>query len=535
MPVPDRHGRRDFARELLAALEQRMGPERFRLWITRSVRVEATDDSVVLWVDSSFAMDRLRSRHLRDVHSAVEEVYGRKVDVSLLLDSERAVSDANERVSLDANPAPRVRPTVGPTRPPVTDGLLDRKGGSRIRVIEGAAIGRSTVGPASATPHADSVLEGVSSKRRKPPELSAVSPPTLAKPMGAGSSVTPRVAARMDDLCGGQCNRLALTSARMVLDAPGTVNPFYVWGPHGVGKTYLLQALQDELRGRHGFRRVILLSAEEFTNDFMAALGGSGLPSFRRRYREVDTLLIDDVQFFSGKKATLREVLFTVDTLIRGRKQLGFAADRPPMELEGWGGELTGRLSAGMVASVQALDLETRRAILERRIGQIGLRVTPEVIDQLAQQLGGDARSLLGAANRLRLVQQVGGATLDWQAVRGELSDLLEAGRAAVGLADIQKAVCDAFGLPSGALQSREQRRAVSEPRMLAMFLARRLTQSAFSEIGRYFGKRSHSTVIAAEKCVQRWLEDGTSVEGPDRRLPIRQAIATIEGRLRTG
>jgi chromosomal replication initiator protein len=532
MPAPDRHGGKDFTRELIAALEQRMGEERFLLWFARGVRVDAGNDAVVFWVDSRFAFDRMRSRHQPELQAAVEEVYGRSVpiDVRLNESSEDHESVRRDHRSKETEPrtgagaeSSEARRRSIPNSAQLRRRSSDRREGSpalvRITSVDGAVNDPSSQVAADALRFgpAERNLDGAESER--------------SARRGNGG----RLNASLDLLCEGSGNRLAMASARMVLDSPGTVNPLFLWGPHGVGKSHVLQALQEGLRTKYGMRRVILLSAEEFTNDFMAALGGSGLPSFRRRYREVDALLIDDVQFFSGKKATLREVLFTVDTLLRGRKPLAFAADRPPLELEGWGGELIGRLSAGVVAAIQPLDDEMRWNVLKQYSERAGLQLREGVLEHLAQQLSGDARALIGAVNRLRLIQQVQGTPLTWDLVRQELGDLLEAGRVAVGLSDIQKAVCDAFGLPTGALQSREQRRAVSEPRMLAMYLARRLTQSAFSEIGRYFGKRSHSTVIAAEKCVQRWLEDGSNVEGPDRRMPVRQAIATIEGRLRTG
>ena len=160
----------------------------------------------------------------------------------------------------------------------------------------------------------------------------------------------------------GPCNELAHTATRMVVEQPGSASPVFFWGPSGTGKTHLLSGIRERLRRKHRLPRVIQLTAEDFTNDFTMALRGSGLPVFRRRYRDVDALLVDDVQFFGGnKRATLRELLHTVDALMRSGKQLVFAADRPPMEIEGIPAELAGRLSGGMMCSLSPLDASTRR------------------------------------------------------------------------------------------------------------------------------------------------------------------------------
>lgn len=341
----------------------------------------------------------------------------------------------------------------------------------------------------------------------------------------------------MRHFCVGSCNELAHTAARMVIDAPGSATPVFFWGPPGTGKSHLLYAVRDELRRKHRMRRVIQLTAEDFTNDFTSAVRGSGLPAFRRRYRDVDALLIDDVQFFGGnKRATLRELQYTVDALIRTRKQLIFACDRPPVEVDGLPSELAGRMAGGMVCSVQPLDQATRRQVIGQFSAAMGMVLPDELMDRIAEAVAGDGRLLSGTVNYLRAFQQMRKRLPDWNELCASAGDLIRAGAPVVGLVDIQRAVCETFGLPSDALQSRGQTRTVSQPRMLAMYLARQHTRAAFSEIGDYFGNRSHSTVIAATKRVQSWLSDGSEVpqNGP-RGMHMKQAVSAIENLLRTG
>jgi chromosomal replication initiator protein len=321
----------------------------------------------------------------------------------------------------------------------------------------------------------------------------------------------------------------------MVIEQPGAASPLFFWGPAGCGKTHLLAALKNELRAKHHLRRVVMLSAEQFTNDFTGAVRGSGLPGFRRRYRDVDALLIDDVQFVGGKRATLRELLYTVDSLLRGRCQLAFTGDRPPLELEGLNEELSGRLAGGMVCPLRPLDRPTRLKILQSLAHRQPYAVDSSVLERLAEELAGDGRILNGAMNHLRTLSQMLGRAVSWDELSNSAPDLIAAGRPTVNLGDIQKAVCDMFGLPLDSLRTRGQQRAVSQPRMLAMYLARQYTRAAFSEIGEFFGNRSHSTVIAATKRVEDWLAESTPVRRGAQSLGPRQAIEAIENLLRTG
>ena len=342
-------------------------------------------------------------------------------------------------------------------------------------------------------------------------------------------------ATSLSNFCVGPCNTLAHVAAKMVTDQPGSPSPLFFWGPAGTGKTHLLAAIRNELRNRHRLRRVVMLSAEQFTNDFTGAVRGSGLPAFRSRYRDVDALLIDDVQFVGGKRATLRELLYTVDSLLRGRCQLAFTADRPPLELDGLNEELAGRMAGGMVCPLKPLDQETRLKVLRGLAQVTHTSVHNGVLEKMAEELVGDGRILSGAFNHLRTLGAMLERPATWDELLSSAPDLISAGRPAVNLGDIQKAVCDMFGLPAGSLSSRGQHRSLSEPRMLAMYLARQYTRAAFSEIGQFFGDRSHSTVIAATKRVESWLTGNKPLRRGPQSLAPRQAIEAIENLLRTG
>lgn len=526
MPTPQSSGDKDVAYEIKDALSRRMGADRFRMWFGHGVRFESQPDGLTVWVDGAFALERLRSRHLADLQAAADAVIGAGTKVRMRQAASPGAA-ADQAAAVDE----AVGVEQGTAREPTTARLIGSAAGDRPQRQERSGQESRRRQGASARQASTASPGGVPLR----PRLRTVE--ATAEGMGDASDngvqVPPMTLA---NFCVGPCNELAYTAARMVAESPGSASPIFFWGPSGTGKSHLMLAMRDQLRRRHRLRRVIQLSAEDFTNDFTTALRGSGLPAFRRRYRDVDALLIDDIHFLGGKRATLRELLYTVDTLIRSRKQLIFSADRPPLELDGLTSELAGRLAGGMVCSTNPLDTATRLSVLQRHAAAAGIALPDNLLQPLAEVTSGDGRLLSGIIHHIRAMQQMRGRLPSWDELQESAGELVRAGAPVVGLGDIQRAVCETFGLPGGALQSRGQQRVVSQPRMLAMYLARQYTRAAFSEIGGYFGKRSHSTVIAATKRVEGWLADGATLpRGGPRGMHIRQAVAAIENLLRTG
>ncbi|MGB1816950.1 MAG: DnaA ATPase domain-containing protein, partial [Rubripirellula sp.] len=291
----------------------------------------------------------------------------------------------------------------------------------------------------------------------------------------------------------GTSNQLAYTAMSMVCQDPKTASPIFFCGPTGTGKTHLMAAIADQLRRRHRMRRVMHLSAEQFTNDFISSVGNSGITAFRRRYREVDALLIDDVQFLGAKKATLREMLYTVETLASEGRPLLFSGLQAPSEIAGLSQELAGRMASGLVCPIQPLDIDIRRTVLERWIAErCPLEVPSALLDQINPMLAGDGRVVSGVANMINTLQRMFGRVPTLDEIRQFGGNLLRASTPIATLSVIETAVCDAFHLPHHTLRGRSQTRAVTGPRMLAMYLARQLTASAYSEIANHFGGKSH-------------------------------------------
>ncbi|HAA72077.1 MAG TPA: hypothetical protein DCE55_23265, partial [Planctomycetaceae bacterium] len=333
----------------------------------------------------------------------------------------------------------------------------------------------------------------------------------------------------------GDHNRVAVTAATTMLRKVGTISPLLVYGPPGCGKTHLLRAIQLAARQKRGVVRAIYLSADQFTTYFLEALRGSGLPSFRRKYRDVHLLLIDNVQFFSGKRATMVELQHTMDELSRQGRQLVLAADRPPSQMSELGPELIARMSGGVVCGMEHADFRTRLTILHQLTQERKLSVPSGVLEMLAEQMRGDVRQLQGAMNRLNLTSEALGCPVTRELAEATLADVFSTMHRAVGLTDISKAVCGLFGLEPCELKSERRTQKITQPRMLAMWLARKYTRAAYSEIGDFFGNRAHSTVISAQQKVDGWVSAGSSIRLGRSVCQVSDAIRQIESQLQTG
>lgn len=337
------------------------------------------------------------------------------------------------------------------------------------------------------------------------------------------------------DFVVGPSNRMAYGAVEIAATRPGEMSPLVIHGPTGVGKTHLLEGICGRVRQCHPGINVVSLSAEQFTTGFLQALHGTGLPGFRRTCRSADLLVVDDIQFFVGKRATLVEFQHTVDALHRQGRQMVFACDRELDALAGLGSDVVTRLRGGMNARLLPPDYEVRRGIVERICGKRELAVPEDVVHYVATHMTRHARELFGAVNRLEAASLMLGIPVSAGMAEEALADLVRSSARAVRLADVEKAVCKAFGIDAAGMQSARRSKAVSHPRMLAMYLARRHTCAALAEIGAYFGRRSHSTVIAAQKTVEGWIANREPIVLAEAPWDVAEAIRRVEDILRAG
>ncbi len=301
-------------------------------------------------------------------------------------------------------------------------------------------------------------------------------------------------------------------------------NPLFIYGGPGLGKTHLMQAIGQELLRRHPGSRVIYLTCEKFTNEFIDAVRRGDIEKFRRRYRSSDVLLIDDVQFLAGKDRSQEEFFHTFNTLLDGRNQVVLTCDRPACEIKSLEPRLISRFECGLTVEMQPPLLETRMAILKKKAADWKVRVDESVLGFLAEKIKTNVRRLEGALMRVATYASLAGESVSVEKVEHLLRDLLreEAGRQ-VTIDSIQKAVAEHFDVRIADMTSRRPA-SIAFPRQVAMYLSRVLTKGSLMEIGEQFGNRDHGTVIHACKKVAERIEK----EGD-----IKQAVARIESQLR--
>ena len=567
------------------ALIGRVGADRYRMWFSHGVTIDlghspqstedesvassSSLDAIVLSVRGQFALDRLKQNFLREIRGAAMQACGGRMEVQLRLAAPNATQATlplqDDEVTAETSGSSHTGTEVEKTE--TASGTESRRKSHRAQSNNRERVQRTatTKPKRRAVPLSKLIAESNASSKTDestPRETAHVSKPhqlefSLHKQDGAhrerqstskSTEFRSEASASKEDtkpsafamsaanFVSGTSNQLAYTAMTMVVQDPKTASPIFFCGPTGTGKTHLMSAIAEQFRRRHRMRRVMHLSAEQFTNDFISSVGNSGITAFRRRYRDVDALLIDDVQFLGSKKATLREMLYTVETLAGAGRPLLFSGLHAPTEIQGLSRELAGRMASGLVCPMQPLDLTTRRVILERWLNErCPLEVPGSLIDQVNAMLAGDGRVISGVVNMVNTLQRMYGRMPLLDELRQFGGDLLRVAAPVATLTVIETAVCDAFHLPHDTLRGGSQTRAVTGPRMLAMYLSRQMTSSAYSEIAKHFGGKSHSTAISAENNVKKWLDAGKAIGRGQAAMSVREAIDRVENLLRSG
>ena len=312
-------------------------------------------------------------------------------------------------------------------------------------------------------------------------------------------------------------------------------NPLYVCGPVGSGKTHLLEGICRQLKRTQPACNVLLITAEAFGNYFTQALRDHSLPSFRQRFRSVDVLIVDNVEFFESKRAFQEEFLHTFCDLADHGCRIVLSGTRHPRGLTKLSDELVSRFQSGLVCRLEAPDQNTRMKIVQTKAVRLSGDFAPEALEYVAQRFQGSVRELEGALNCLESYSTLMKKRVTAAVAREVLADLERDCMRMIRLADVERVVCSLFGIRPKDLQSESRVRTISQPRMLAMFLARKHTPAAYTEIGQHFGGRNHSTVMSAERKVQQWLEQNESIRVASRNWSIGEILQTLEQQLMAG
>jgi chromosomal replication initiator protein len=489
---PDIVGR-DFADIIVNKLIARIGVDRFDLWFSNKdcVALEPSDKPqanhcVSIVADNAFSLQRIQGTFGKDIRFVVDQVVGPHYSIAYRL----VETTTPEAIETEA------QSTTGKSENETVD---------------------------SNNLQSDGVEQNATLRFESPDKV-------------APSNQKPRLKGVRSFWFGGD-NKLIEAGVDQLFERPGQFSPFFIYGPTGSGKSHLLESITTDFRRRLRMKRCVFLSAEQFTSEFVGSLrGGMGLPVFRRKYRDLDLLAIDDIQFLAGKRATLGEFQHTIDNLIRTGKQIIVTSDRPPIELGHLGSDISARLSGGLTCPLEYPDLEGRISIVRKMCADRNMNLPNSVVEMICEQLTRDVRRLSGAVNRLHAYSVSIGQAMTPELAQKVLCDLFSlSGPNCTSMVTIEQAVCEFCGVAPNELKSPSRQKRISSARMLAMYLSRQYTGSAFSEIGEYFGGRSHSTAIAAERKVAKWIEENEGIKLPHAVYPAKEVVRRIESNLRIG
>lgn len=307
-----------------------------------------------------------------------------------------------------------------------------------------------------------------------------------------------------DNFVIGPGSRFAHAAALAVTEEPARhYNPLFIYGRVGLGKTHLMQAIALETLRRSPEKKILYVSSEKFTNQLIGAIQSRSTQNFRTRFRGLDLLLIDDIHFIAGKESTQEEFFHTFNTLYDAHKQIIISSDRPPREIPGLEERLVSRFGWGLVTDIQPPDLETRVAILKKKIEKHPVQISDDVLFFIAERIQSNVRELEGALIRLVAFASLGGHEIDRPLAERVLGNSFKEENQKIGIEDIQKKVADFFGMRVGDLRAKRWTRSVSQARRVAIYLVREITQHPLAEIGEYFGGRDPATVLRSCRQVE--------------------------------
>jgi len=448
LPVQPEEQTRLWEQVLLSVKSQLTSPQAFETWFRPIVAREVSPQLVDLEVPNAFFVDWIHEHHLSTLRGAFREILGTNPDIRFT--PREPVAHLPQTVPAPPS-APEQRPEAAASQDPVRN----------------------------ANPSGRLWLE---------------------------SALNPRLT--FDSFIVGGSNRFTHAACRAVSERPGQVyNPLFIFGGSGLGKTHMLHAVGHALKHSRPDARVHYVPAERFTNEMIFAIQHGQTLAFRNKYRNVDLLLIDDVQFLAGKESTQEEFFYTFNALRDAHKQIVVTADKAPKDIQGLEERLISRFNQGLIADIKQPDLETRIAILRNRCEQegAGLRLQDDVLLLLADRIRGNVRDLEGCLVRLLAVSSLTHQEITLELAEDVLAQYVNAEPDHLTPDRILAAVGDKFGVKGEAIVGKRRTQIIALPRQVAMYLMRQLTDLSLAEIGRVFGGRDHTTVLyACEKIGER-------------------------------
>ena len=436
----------------------------FTTWFSDVGAIAADDESFVLAVPTDFARNWIEGHFLELIRAAVKEVSGAELRLTLVVDPARARAPEQLEVREESE-------FVGPTLPP---------------------------------PLPEAAMQ-------------------LGTPRSETGTINPKYT--FDSVIIGSSNRFAHAAALAIAEAPAQAyNPLFIYGHTGLGKTHLLHAIANYIAQNSSHLTVRYVTSETFVNDFINSLSNKRVEGFKQRYRTYDVLLIDDVQFFEHKERIQEEFFHTFNSLHEAGRQIVLSSDRPPRDIATLEDRLRSRFEWGLITDIQPPDLETRIAILRRKVRAEAINIDdPEVLTFVASRVSANIRELEGALTRVLAFSSLTGRRIDVELAQDVLRDVYPQGEAAtVSIERIQEIVCERFSVTLDQLTGDRRSQNIVYPRQVAMYLSRELTDSSLPKIGKEFGGRDHTTVIHATSKIARKIREDRSVYNLVQELTAR-------------
>jgi chromosomal replication initiator protein len=476
-----------WARSLDGLADLQIQPHQ-RAWLKLTRPLGLVENTALIATPNEFVKEQLETRLRPLVTQALSQQLGRDIQLAVTVDPSPPLGTAPAPDSTDLAAAPRA---LGHPGREAADGSPGLEAPARpAPAVAGHEVAHADPGRPGALP-----AEGAS-----------------GVPRLGGARLNPKYT--FETFVIGSSNRFAHAAAVAVAEAPAKAyNPLFIYGDSGLGKTHLLHAIGHYAQTLYSGLKVRYVSSEEFTNDFINMIRDGKQDGFRRRYRDVDVLLVDDIQFLENKEGTQEEFFHTFNTLHNASKQIVISSDRPPKRLVTLEDRLRSRFEWGLLTDVQPPELETRIAILRRKAIQEGLNAPPEVLEYIASRISTNIRELEGALIRVTAFASLNRQSVDLQLAEIVLKDLIpESSGPQITAATIMGQTASYFGLSIEDLCGTSRSRVLVTARHIAMYLCRELTDLSLPKIGQQFGGRDHTTVINADRKIRSLMAERRSI-----------------------
>jgi chromosomal replication initiator protein len=492
----------DFWQHCSALLERELTPQQYVTWIKplAPVAFDAAANTLQIAAPNRFKLDWVKSQFSGRIADMARDFWQAPVDVQFILDPK-----AGARVAVAA--APRMPLGGGSVHAGVQASVAVDAAVSAVRAAQAAHISPSAAASAQAAHLAEDAAdldlpsldanEAAAGRRTWRPGQGAAANGGEADPTYERSKLNPVLT--FDNFVTGKANQLARAAAIQVADNPGiSYNPLFLYGGVGLGKTHLIHAIGNQLLMDKPGARIRYIHAEQYVSDVVKAYQRKAFDDFKRYYHSLDLLLIDDIQFFSGKSRTQEEFFYAFEALVANKAQVIITSDTYPKEISGIDDRLISRFDSGLTVAIEPPELEMRVAILMRKAQSEGVSLNEDVAFFVAKHLRSNVRELEGALRKILAYSKFHGREISIELTKEALKDLLTVQNRQISVENIQKTVADFYSIKVADMYSKKRPANIARPRQIAMYLAKELTQKSLPEIGELFGGRDHTTVLHA-------------------------------------